>query len=62
MADIKLVMQAETAPVDRAIRLLDNLQAELRDVKRAQDSGLISTKRAANETKRLKNMNYDNRR
>lgn len=53
MADIKLVMQAETAPVDRAVRLLDNLQAELRDVKRAQDSGLISTKRAANETKRL---------
>jgi len=53
MADIKLVMQAETAPVDRAVRLLDNLQAELRDVKRAQDSGLISTKRATSETKRL---------
>lgn len=53
MADIKLVFEADTAPVDRAIRLLDNLEAEIRDVERAEKSGLISRKRATAETARL---------
>jgi len=53
MADIKLVFDADTAPVDRAIRLLDNLEAEIRDVERAEKAGLITKKRATAETARL---------
>jgi len=53
MADIKLVFDADTAPVDRAIRLLDNLEAEIRDVERAEKAGLITKKRATAETAKL---------
>lgn len=53
MADIKLVFEADTAPVDRAVRLLDNLEAELRDVARAEKAGLISKQRLNSETARL---------
>ena len=53
MADIKLVMQAETAPIDRAIRVLDNLEAELRNVRRAEKQGLIDKERLRQETERL---------
>ena len=53
MADIRLVMQAETAPIDRAVRVLDNLEAELRNVRRAEKQGLIDKKRLRQETERL---------
>ena len=53
MADIKLVMQAETAPIDRAVRVLDNLEAELRNVRRAEKQGLIDKQRLRQETERL---------
>ena len=52
-SDIKIVFEAETAPIDRAVRLLDNLEAELRDVQRAEKQGLISKKRLVSETNRL---------
>jgi len=53
MADIKLDIDVNAAPVDRAIRLLDNLEAELRDVQRAEKAGLIGKERLTAETKRL---------
>ena len=57
MADIKIVMDVETAPVDRAVRLMDNLESEVRDVERAMKSGLISEKKYNSEMERLnKNM------
>ena len=46
-------MQAETAPIDRAVRVLDNLEAELRNVRRAEKQGLIDKKRLRQETERL---------
>ena len=55
MADIKLDIDVNAAPVDRAIRLLDNLEAELRDVQRAEKAGLIGKERLTAETKRLNN-------
>ena len=55
MADIKFDIDVNTAPVDRAIRLLDNLEAELRDVNRAEKAGLIGKERLTTETKRLNN-------
>lgn len=54
-SDIKVVFEAETAPIDRAVRLLDNLEAELRDVQRAEEQGLISKERLNKETARLNN-------
>ena len=55
MADIKIVMDVETAPVDRAVRLMDNLESEVRDVERAMKSGLISEKKYNSEMTRLNN-------
>ena len=55
MADIKIVMDVETAPVDRAVRLMDNLESEVRDVERAMKSGLISEKKYNSEMIRLNN-------
>jgi len=57
-SDIKVVFEADTAPIDRAVRLLDNLEAELRDVQRAEKQGLITKKRLSQETARL-NSNID---
>ena len=53
MDDIQLVMKVDTAPVDRAVRVMDNLEAELRDVERAMGKGLITEKQYNAETKRL---------
>ena len=53
MDDIQLVMKVDTAPVDRAVRVMDNLEAELRDVERAMDSNLITEKQYNAETQRL---------
>ena len=53
MDDIQLVMKVDTAPVDRAVRVMDNLEAELRDVERAMDKGLITEKQYNAETVRL---------
>jgi len=53
MDDIQLVMKVDTAPVDRAVRVMDNLEAELRDVERAMDKGLITEKQYNAETQRL---------
>lgn len=55
MADIKIVMDVETAPVDRAVRLMDNLESEVRDVERAMKSGLISQNKYNSEMTRLNN-------
>jgi len=55
MDDIQLVMKVDTAPVDRAVRVMDNLEAELRDVERAMDKGLITERQFNAETARLKN-------
>jgi hypothetical protein len=53
MDDIQLVMKVDTAPVDRAVRVMDNLEAELRDVERAMDKNLITEKQYNAETQRL---------
>jgi len=53
MDDIQLVMKVDTAPVDRAVRVMDNLEAELRDVERAMGKGLITEKQYNAETVRL---------
>ena len=53
MADIKVVFEADTAPIDRAVRLMDKLEAELRDVDRAMKTGLITGDQYAAETERL---------
>ena len=53
MDDIQLVMKVDTAPVDRAVRVMDNLEAELRDVERAMDRGLITERQFNAETRRL---------
>ena len=53
MDDIQLVMKVDTAPVDRAVRVMDNLEAELRDVERAMGKGLITEKQYNAETQRL---------
>ena len=53
MDDIQLVMKVDTAPVDRAVRVMDNLEAELRDVDRAMSKGLITEKQYNAETQRL---------
>ena len=53
MDDIQLVMKVDTAPVDRAVRVMDNLEAELRDVERAMDRGLITERQFNAETARL---------
>ena len=52
-SDIKMVFEAETAPIDRAVRLLDKLEAELRDVDRAMDKGLTTKEQYSAETLRL---------
>lgn len=53
MADLKVDIDVNTAPVDRAIRVMDNLEAEVRDVKRAFDKGLIAVERHDAEIRRL---------
>ena len=52
-SDIKVVFEAETAPIDRAVRLLDNLEAEVRNVDRALAKNLITEKQHATETEKL---------
>lgn len=51
--DISIVIGVDSAPVDRAVRVMDNLEAEARDVERALKSGLITEKQYNAETKRL---------
>ena len=51
--DISIVIGVDSAPVDRAVRVMDNLEAEVRDVERAFKSGLITEKQYNAETKRL---------
>ena len=53
MADLKFDIDVNTAPVDRAIRVMDNLEAELRDVQRAFNRSLITEEQFEAETKRL---------
>jgi hypothetical protein len=53
MDDIQVVMRVDSAPVDRAVRVMDNLEAELRDVERAMQKNLITEKQYNAETKRL---------
>jgi hypothetical protein len=53
--DIRLVIGVDSAPVRRAVQLLDNLESELRSVERAEEKGLITRERAAQETNRLSN-------
>lgn len=54
MDDISIVMKVDSAPVDRAVRVMDNLEAELRDVDRAMSKNLITEKQYNAETKRLR--------
>ena len=51
--DISILIGVETAPVRRAVQLMDNLEAEVRGVEKAEAKGLITRKRAAIETQRL---------
>jgi len=51
--DISLIIGVDSTPVKRAVQLLNNLESEFKDVKRAEEKGLITRKRAAVETKRL---------
>jgi hypothetical protein len=51
--DISIVIGVDSAPVDRAVRVMDNLEAEARDVERAFKSNLITEKQFNAETKRL---------
>lgn len=51
--DISIVIGVDSAPVDRAVRVMDNLEAEVRDVERAFKSGLITEKQYNAETARL---------
>ena len=53
MDDISIVMKVDSAPVDRAVRVMDNLEAELRDVDRAMSKNLITEKQYNAETKRI---------
>lgn len=53
--DVRLVFTADTAPIDRAVRVMDNLEAELRNVERAMDAGIITEEQFVAETTRLKN-------
>ena len=51
--DIKVIIGVDSAPVKRAVQLMNNLESEVRDVERAERKGLITRQRAAAETKRL---------
>jgi ABC-type transporter Mla subunit MlaD len=51
--DIKVIIGVDSAPVQRAVQLMNNLESEVRDVEKAEKKGLITRQRAAAETKRL---------
>ena len=51
--DIKVIIGVDSAPVQRAVQLMNNLESEVRDVEKAEKRGLITRQRAAAETKRL---------
>jgi len=51
--DIKIIIGVDATPVERAVRVMDNLEAEVRKVERAEKAGLITKERAKAETDRL---------
>ena len=51
--DIKIIIGVDATPVERAVRVMDNLEAEVRKVERAEKAGLITKERARAETDRL---------
>jgi len=51
--DIKVIIGVDSAPVQRAVQLMNNLESEVRDVEKAEKKGLITRERATTETKRL---------
>jgi phosphopantetheine adenylyltransferase len=51
--DIKIIIGVDATPVERAVRVMDNLEAEVRKVERAEKAGLITKERAKAETERL---------
>ena len=51
--DIKVIIGVDSAPVQRAVQLMNNLESEVRGVEKAEKRGLITRQRAAAETKRL---------
>jgi len=53
--DIKVIIGVDSAPVQRAVQLMNNLESEVRDVEKAEKKGLITRARATEETKRLTN-------
>jgi hypothetical protein len=53
MADLRVDIQVETAPVDRAVRVFNKLEAELRDTKRALDAEAFAADKLKDEIQRL---------
>jgi len=51
--DIKIIIGVDATPVERAVRVMDNLEAEVRKVERAEKAGLITKERAKAEIDRL---------